>query len=156
MIDIAAYIRWLLMGALVISSGLYGWTQGAIHGERRLSEYVRAVDTAAARQQVRVANTEAGQRSSTQEIHHETVARIARSDEHYRLRWPAGSSGALPQLAGRAGAPNGPAPESALDSPGNPGGAFCADPADAAADAIVILEWQRWFKQQQQINEAQK
>lgn len=141
-------VRWLVLAALIAASGLYGWTRGAKHVEQRMDAYVRTVESAADRHTVRVRLLESRQRTISQEAHHETVDRIRRSDEHFRLRWPANSRGAVSAIPGGPGPSDGAAQEPALDTPGNPGGAFCTDPADSAADAIIVMEWQKWYRDQ--------
>lgn len=142
-------IRWGCIAAVIAAAWGHGWMRGVSHEEGRLAEYVRSVESAADRHTVRVRLLESRQRTISQEAHHETVDRIRRSDEHFRLRWPANSRGAVSAIPGCPGPADGAAQEPALDTPGNPGGAFCADPADSAADAIVILEWQKWYRDQQ-------
>lgn len=135
--------RLLLIAGLVAAAGLCGWVKGAGHVQAEWDKDRAAVEVVVVKQQARTARIEAAQKTTTENVSHETDSALARSDEYWRVRYPL-RPGRLPDVPGTAAATDAgaaPAPsDPAGDSPGT------CNPADGSADAIVILEWQRWYR----------
>lgn len=130
--------RLLGLGALVAACMAFGWVKGAAHVQAAWDAATVKESLIVARQQARVEHIEAAQLLTTEKIAHETDRNITASDNYWRLRLPAGHR-RLPETPGAAGQADGATP------PAPPGAARCAE-ADGSADAIVILEWQRWWR----------
>lgn len=139
MIDVSPLIRWIVLAALIAASGLYGWTRGANHAMADFDAYRRSIESAADRQLVRVRLIESRQQAITTEVQNETVSRIARSDSYYRLHWPNSNPVSLPSVPGSPTPADGSPKASAPDTAG-------CNPADGAADALVIIGWQEWYR----------
>ena len=128
--------RLLAIAALVAACIGFGWTKGAGHVQDKW-------DAATAEQSSLVARIQAKQTQATETINHATPRLIARSDDYWRLRLKPLQADPVSVAAGSADAT---AAADASDSSGSDGG---CSPADGAADAIVILEWQRWVRAMQ-------
>lgn len=139
--------RLLGLGALVAACMAFGWVKGAAHVQAAWDAATVKESLIVARQQARVERIEAAQFFNTEKISHETDRALAASDEYWRLRFAAGPR-RLPETPGAAGATDGTAEAAA------PGAAGCAE-ADGSADAIVILEWQRWWQGIRAANRAE-
>ncbi len=128
--------RLLAIATLIASCVGYGWVKGADHVQD-------AWDAATVRQSLIVAHIQAKQTQATKDIDHATRSLVSRSDDYWRLRLKPLQADPVSVAAGSADAT---AAADASDSSGSDGG---CSPADGAADAIVILEWQRWVRAMQ-------
>lgn len=128
------YYRWLAMVLLAAALVAFGWVKGAENVQQQW-------DTQASADKIVVAKVKAVKTAKTQEINHEVDRLTRRSDDYYRLR-----NASLPaRLPGATGQPDAATKADAPDPAGRAEGSEC-NPADGAADAIVILEWQRWAR----------
>lgn len=128
--------RLLAIATLIASCVGFGWVKGADHVQD-------AWDAATVRQSLIVAHIQAKQTQATKDIDHATRSLVSRSDDYWRLRLKPLQADPVSVAAGSADAT---AAADASDSSGSDGG---CSPADGAADAIVILEWQRWVRAMQ-------
>ncbi|HEY3432564.1 MAG TPA: hypothetical protein VGK09_08450 [Rhodocyclaceae bacterium] len=126
------YYRWLAIGLLSTTLVAFGWIKGAGHVQQQWDAMVSA-------DKIVMTKVKAVQTVKTQEINHETNRLIARSDAYWGLRQPSLPSG-VPRSSGGADAETS---ADALDPARRVEGSECS-PADGAADAILILQWQRW------------
>ncbi len=130
--------RIIALITLAIACVAFGYVKGGNEVQGQWDKDKASVAVVVARQQARVEHIEAAQLLTTEKIAHETDRNITASDDYWRLRLPAGHR-RLPETPGAAGQADGATP------PAPPGAARCAE-ADGSADAIVILEWQRWWR----------
>lgn len=143
---IPAPYRWLALAALAGALAGAGWVKGAAHVQAAWDAATVKESLIVARQQARVERIEAAQFFNTEKISHETDRALAASDDYW-LRFAAGPR-RLPETPGSAGATDGAA------AAASPGAARCAE-SDGSADAIVILEWQRWWTGVRATNRAE-
>lgn len=132
--------RWLAFAGLIVACLASGWVGGADHVQDKWDAQQQA-------QAVQIVRIQAKQAAATETINHETHRLVARSDEYWRLRLKPLQADPVPGTAGSTDAA--PAAD-ALDPTGRAQG---CDPADGAADAIVIMEWQRWARAMQAARE---
>ena len=130
--------RWLAFAGLLVACVGYGWVKGAGHVQD-------AWDAATVRQSLIVAHIQAKQTQATKDIDHATRSLVSRSDDYWRLRLKPLQADPVPGTSGKSDAA---AASDPADSAGVEGAPLCS-PADSAADAIVILEWQRWARAMQ-------
>ncbi len=130
--------RLLAIATLIASCVGFGWVKGADHVQD-------AWDAATVRQSLIVAHIQAKQTQATKDIDHATRSLVSRSDDYWRLRLKPLQADPVPGTSGKSDAA---AASDPADSAGVEGAPLCS-PADGAADAIVILEWQRWARAMQ-------
>jgi hypothetical protein len=145
--------RLLAIAALAVALLGFGWVKGASH-EQAKNE---AKEQAQAIKNVRI---ETQQKAKTQETNHEAINLIDRSDAYYRgVRLGPHSVPSLSRAAGQADAaaqagPPDPAghPEGIGDTNGTPNYSknYSCDSADGSADAIQVIEFQRWVRAMQE------
>lgn len=136
--------RLVLLACLLAGGVLFGWVKGADHVRDAWDAERAATAIVVAKQQARAVRIEAAQKLTTEKIGHEIDTALARSDAYWgRLRYPP-RPGRLPDAPGAAAATDAAAPADATDPAGDTSGA--CSPADGSADAIVIIEWQRWWR----------
>jgi len=132
--------RLLALAGLIAAVGLFGWVKGAGHVQDAWDKATAEQSSVVVRQRARVAKIEAAQQLTTEKISHETDRALARSDAYWGgVRYPATSPGSVPEIPKAAGTTDATS-ETVAPSP-----AGCSS-ADGSADAIVILEWQRWYR----------
>lgn len=129
--------RLLAVALLAVALVSFGWIKGAGHVQDQW-------DAQSTADKLVVARTQAAQTAKTQEIDHETARLIARSDDYWRMRQPSVPSG----LPGATAPADAATQADSSDPTGRVDGVECS-PAAGAADAIVIIEWQRWAKEMQ-------
>lgn len=126
--------RLLALGLLSAALLAFGWVKGATHVQRDW-------DASKADQAIQNAKIQTQRKDKTTEIHRETNRLIDRSDAWYRGLRTRPDDLRIPGSTGQADAAP---PTASPGTAGDPAGAECS-PSDGAADAIVILEWQRWI-----------
>ncbi len=130
--------RLLAIAALIAACIGFGWVNGADHVQDKWG-------AATVRQSLIVAHIQAKQTQATKDIDHATRSLVSRSDDYWRLRLKPLQADPVPGTSGKSDAA---AASDPADSAGVEGAPLCS-PADGAADAIVILEWQRWARAMQ-------
>ena len=125
--------RLLAIATLIASCVGFGWVKGAGHVQD-------AWDAATVRQSLIVAHIQAKQTQATKDIDHATRSLVSRSDDYWRLRLKPVQADPVPGTSGESHA------AAETDQADSTGRATGCDPADGAADAIVILGWQNVYK----------
>lgn len=134
--------RWAALGGLVAVCCLYTGIRVASHYEDRLAK-INAIGVI---QKERVRVIEVKQKEVNHHVGKDTRNLIGASDEYYRLRLKPGP-GSLPSIPGSTQG----AVEGTKADPADP--ETCTS-ADGAADAITLLMWQRWYREQRAAMES--
>ena len=131
--------RVLAVAALFAAAVGFGWIKGASHEQAKNEAAQEA-------QAIRIAKIETKQKATTENIDHEAGNLIDRSDAYFRgLRLKPDAMSGIPRTSGQADAG---AAAGSPDPGGNPDRAECSA-ADGSADAIQLIELQRWVRAMQ-------
>ena len=126
------YARWVALAALVGLACLYTGIKVAGHYQDRLA----AINAVGQAQIQHTKAVEVKQKEVTKNVQRETSSAIARSDAYWLHQ--SSSERPVPSVAGPASSP-----ETTAEKP-SPDPVTC-DLADGAADAILVLGWQKFY-----------
>lgn len=142
--------RLLVLAVFAVALGGFCWVKGANHVQDKWDREQQA-------QAVKIVRIETRQKAATETINHEASSLVDRSDAYYRgLRLNPHPVPGLPGSTASSDATASAASPGATGDSAGSGGTngtpnysknYSCDPADGAADAIVILEWQRWTRE---------
>ena len=127
------YSKYVGYALIVLLACFYTGVKVANHYEEKLAK----IEALGWIQKERVKVIETKQKEVVKNVNRSVSRDIALSDDYYSLRYA--GSGEVPNPSGRPGGTTEASPPASSDT--------SCDPKDGAADAIVILAWQDFYRQ---------
>lgn len=127
------YYKYGAYGLLIAIVALFAWTKGANHVQDKW-------DAQNARNEEQAKKIEAIQKLKAEQSNNEAKSLLARNDAYWRMRIKS------VQANSAAGSAGGIDEASTADSSNPPGSVGC-NPQDGSADAIIILQWQKFYEE---------